>query len=347
MKKINLFVAACFAFLLLNAAGVESRKCHCDDDDNGDDSDSNDSSYKLFVFGSSYADNGNVQKGDLKWETRTWYEPFGMSDAAHDNKPTGRYSDGMVQSDFVAKIILGQDEAPPPERVRREDGVDLSSGMNFANSNGGVLSGWNLDTQIDVFRKLLRHGIIDSKDLNRSVALVAVSGEDYADFPKKKADQDSFIRNVTDGILEGVRQLQDLGVDSLLVNLLPPVGCEPWNTRHNNYTKCAKDSITKAHNQYLSRELDTDDSILVLDLDTAFRSIVTPKTEKLFYHRYTPCCDNEDGFCGEVDSDGNPQYTVCDKPEEYFYWDATNPTQAGWKAVMGKLEASIKEFLDI
>ncbi|CAN6205830.1 unnamed protein product [Urochloa humidicola] len=345
--KITLFAAACFAFLLLNAPSVESRKCDCDDDDGGDDSDSNNSSYKLFVFGNSFVDNGNVNKGDLKWETRAWYEPFGVSDGDHDNKPTGRRSDGLVQSDFIAKI-LGLEESPPPQRVRREDGVDLSSGMNFANGNGGVLTGWNLDTQIDVFRKLLRHGIIDSKDLNQSVALVAISDEDYADFPSEKADQDRFIRNVTDGIIDGVRQLEKLGVDSLLLNLLPPLGCDPWNTKVNNYTKCEKDSITKAHNQYLSRELDPDDSVLLLDLATIFRSIVTPKTEKLFYHRYTPCCDGSgDGFCGQVDGDGNRQYTVCDRPEEYFYWDATCPTQAGWKAVMEQLEAPIKEFLDI
>jgi hypothetical protein len=131
----TLFATACFAFLLLNgtrtsiiwliahhfidlllqskllcfarcpaAAGVESRKCHCDDDD--DDSGGDDaSSYQLFVFGDYFADTGNIQKSDLKLETRAWYEPFGMSDAAHDNNPTGRMSDGMVQSDFLGTCV--------------------------------------------------------------------------------------------------------------------------------------------------------------------------------------------------------------------------------------------------
>jgi hypothetical protein len=89
---------------------------------------------------------------------------------------------------FAAKI-LGQEEAPPPERIRRDDGVDVSSGMNFANSNGNVLGGWNLDTQIDVFRKLLRHGVIDKHHLNQSVAFVAISGGDYGDFPSEADDQ--------------------------------------------------------------------------------------------------------------------------------------------------------------
>ncbi|OEL35739.1 GDSL esterase/lipase [Dichanthelium oligosanthes] len=352
MKTTALF-AACFAFLLLNAAGVESRRCHCDDDDNGNGNGSDQpSSYKLFVFGDSFADTGNLPKGDLKWETRGWYEPSGISDADHGNKPTGRCSDGMVQSDFLAKIILGQKEAPPPERIRRQEGVDLSSGINFALSGAGVFPGWNLDTQIDRFRRLLRHKIID-KDLSQSVALVSISsGADYSGAPSDLPDQDPlYIKNVTDGIVDGVRQLQDLGVANVLVNLMPPLGCTPWNTRADNYTKCEKDEITGEHNKRLMHKLGDDDSVLLLDLHAVFKSIVTTKTERQFYHRHTPCCEsfeeNEDGFCGQVDGEGNLQYTLCDRPDEYFYWDSTNPTQAGWKAVMEQLEGTIKDYLGI
>ncbi|RLM87346.1 GDSL esterase/lipase [Panicum miliaceum] len=66
-----------------------------------------------------------------------------------------------------AKIILGQKEAPPPERLRRHDGVDLSSGVNFANSGSGVFPGWNLDKQIKKFKRLLRKRII-GKEASRS-----------------------------------------------------------------------------------------------------------------------------------------------------------------------------------
>ena len=33
-----------------------------------------------------------------------------------------------------------------------------------------------------------------------------------------------YISNVTDGIVDGVRKLEDLGVGAVLVNLLPPLG---------------------------------------------------------------------------------------------------------------------------
>ncbi|CAN6199504.1 unnamed protein product [Urochloa humidicola] len=342
-----LFAAAGFAFLLLNAIGVESRKCRCDDDDY-DSGDANKPSYKLFAFGDSFADTGNLPKGELSWETRGWYEPSGISDADHDNKPTGRCSDGMVQSDFLAKIV-GQKASPPPERVRREDGVDLSSGMNFASSGSGVFPGWNLDSQVDRFKKLLRHKVID-KDLSHSIALVSISGADYADLHSDLPDMDpDHITNVTDAIVDNVRQLLDLGVDSVLVNLLPPLGCQPLKTRANKYTKCAKDRITSIHNNNLMRKLNDDFSVFLLDLNAVFKNIVTHKNDKLFYHRHTPCCESLDdnGFCGLVDGEGSREYTVCNKPEEYFYWDGTNPTQAGWKAVMEHFEGPIKEYLGI
>ncbi|PAN14546.1 hypothetical protein PAHAL_2G418600 [Panicum hallii] len=312
----SLFAAACFAFLLLNAAGVESRRCRCDGD--GDDYDSDKPSYdKLFVFGDSFADAGNLPKGDLKWETRGWY----------------------------AKIILGQKEAPPPERLRRHDGVDLSSGVNFANSGSGVFPGWNLDKQIKKFKRLLRKRII-GKDLSQSVALVSIAScADYADVPSDLPDMDPlYISNVTDGIVDGVRKLQDLGVGIVLVNLLPPLGCAPLNTRADNYARCEKDKITGVHNKHLTQKL--------RDLMTTRSSCSTstPSSKASSLPRPAcPCCESidENGFCGQVDGEGNLQYTLCDRPYTYFYWDTTNPTQAGWKAVMEQLEGPIREYLGI
>ena len=49
---------------------------------------------KLFVFGDSYADTGNVQKS----VGSSWKEPYGIT---FPGKPAGRFSDGRVLTDYV------------------------------------------------------------------------------------------------------------------------------------------------------------------------------------------------------------------------------------------------------
>jgi hypothetical protein len=37
--------------------------------------------------------------------SRQWFYPYGRSDSAHHNNPTGRVSDGLVQSDFLGTYV--------------------------------------------------------------------------------------------------------------------------------------------------------------------------------------------------------------------------------------------------
>jgi hypothetical protein len=54
----------------------------------------NDYTTKLFVFGDSYADTGNIKKGFAK----SWEEPYGVT---FPGKPAGRFSDGRVITDYI------------------------------------------------------------------------------------------------------------------------------------------------------------------------------------------------------------------------------------------------------
>jgi len=49
---------------------------------------------KLFVFGDSYADTGNIQKG----VSNSWKDPYGIT---FPGKPAGRFSDGRVLTDYI------------------------------------------------------------------------------------------------------------------------------------------------------------------------------------------------------------------------------------------------------
>lgn len=50
----------------------------------------------LFVFGDSYADTGNINR----LLANSWKSPYGET---FPGKPTGRFSDGRVLTDFIGK----------------------------------------------------------------------------------------------------------------------------------------------------------------------------------------------------------------------------------------------------
>ncbi|KAL6597350.1 hypothetical protein ACP70R_046790 [Stipagrostis hirtigluma subsp. patula] len=314
----------------------------------------------LFVFGDSFVDAGNLPRYGRDVTSRGWYYPYGSSDDSHGNGATGRLSDGLVQSDLIAKI-LGRKESPRPYRLQQDQDEIDRSGVNFATALSGVYEVPQkvvptLAQQISQFRSMVQDGMIDDQDLMNSVALVSISdSRDYVRVSVTASYDEfmSFVGGLTDGIADGVKQLQKLGVAKVLVNSVPPLGCAPWLTLSSNYSRCDSriNTFASIHNTLLKQKLGESQDVLLLDLYTTFSNVVESGStvSKQFKHKYTPCCDTPDnpsGYCGQVDGN-HVQYSLCQNPDKYFYWDYEHPTQAGWEAVMETLEGSIMDFLGI
>ncbi|RLN35787.1 GDSL esterase/lipase [Panicum miliaceum] len=89
---------------LLVAPAAEAARGHRDDDapTSGGGGGCSNGSSRLWVFGDSYADTGNL--GDLGRElTHAWYDPYGDT---FPGRPTGRFSDGRVLTDFIGTCWL-------------------------------------------------------------------------------------------------------------------------------------------------------------------------------------------------------------------------------------------------
>nr|CAB3462849.1 unnamed protein product [Digitaria exilis] len=247
--------------------------------------------------------------------------------------------------------MLGYDESPPAYRLVPADEVD-PSGVNFAMSGAGVAPSaageTPLATQIDQFRRLVRHGIVDDDDLDNSVALIGLSGiHDYSGLSIVSSDDEiaTLAQDVTEKMANGVKRLLDLGVSKILVNTAPPMGCHPYRTWLSNYRQCDSqvDRISSIHNEALKKRMDGWEDVLILDVDPIFRDLVQSMG-------YAPCCDatsKPEGYCGQQDAQGNALYTVCRNPEDFFYWDYVHPSQAGWHASMDRLQRPIMDFLGI
>ncbi|WVZ61486.1 hypothetical protein U9M48_011349 [Paspalum notatum var. saurae] len=309
--------------------------------------------HKLLVFGDEAADNGNgASDPALGIRSRGWRYPFGSSDKVHGRKPTGRLSDGLVQSDYVA-MIMGHRESPPA--YNSDDWDDASGGMNFAVGGARALKAPGVPTlgkQVQQLRDLVRDGVVTDDDLkDYSVALVAYSGNDYGD-AHDDMTLDALVTEVVDEVSSVVSDLLDLGVAKVLVDTLPPFGCSAWQAKGMaDYSSCNYDAdeASDKHNAALRERLgDEAEAVMLLDLDTVFADLVDPKEGSTlsaeFSERLRPCCEafDDDGYCGQYN-----RYSICDRPDEYFYWDFYGPTQAGWRAVMRLLQGPIMAFLGI
>ncbi|KAK1276568.1 GDSL esterase/lipase [Acorus gramineus] len=296
---------------------------------------------KLFVFGDSYADTGNMGK----FIERPWSEPYGIT---FPGKPTGRFSDGRVFTDFVASYL--NIRSPVPYKVRHTGKELLGYGMNFAVGGSGVFDTIdlqpNLTIQIDRFEDQLKEGVFSERDLRSSIAIIAISGNDYSTFQENGGTMDGllqFIPRLVDQIKTDMKRVRNLGVRNIGITDLHPLGCTPDLTIIDSYRACndSVNDMVDLHNAVLSaavRELNegfTDSKFLMLGVNQAFMSVINSKGEGKFKEVLKPCCAalDQQFSCSNTDFEGKKLYSLCSDRRSSFYWDSVHPTQAGWAAV--------------
>ncbi|CAL9083001.1 unnamed protein product [Musa acuminata var. zebrina] len=316
---------------------------------------------KLFVFGDSYADTGNLGKKLGRNIARSWFEPYGMT---FPKKPAGRFSDGKVLTDYVASLI--RISSPIPYKIRRvgDKLMLLQNGMNFAVSGSGIFDTGNfqrnLSVQIDEFQSQIDAGVFSEHDIKFSVALIVASGNDYMHFsqldPNYLLHLHRFMDRLFPQLKADLKRFDRIGVPKVVVTNLHPIQCIPYYTRQTNYTICPANisAAVADHNRRVDRlveELDggsNTTTFLSLDVNTAFSNVLRQVNgAETIKYLLVPCCESSSGTaaCSQVDAQGNKLYRVCRHPEEHFYWDSAHPTQAGWAAAFQYLEPSLRSFL--
>ncbi|KAL9238852.1 hypothetical protein vseg_013224 [Gypsophila vaccaria] len=312
---------------------------------------------KLFVFGDSYADTGNNRKSD----SRSWNEPYGIT---FPGKPSGRFSDGRVFTDFLAKSLGVR--TPIAYKWRKyKQGRQLENGMNFAYGGTGVFDTIapypNMTAQIDIFEQLVNQSVFTSLDLRNSVAHVSLAGNDYSSFLATRGslqDVPKFIPKVVNQLALNLKRIYKLGVNKISVTTLQPLGCLPQTTIETSFEKCnsTANSVVKLHNLLLQATVSKlnlqlrNNTFIIVDLYKKFSTIIedkgVPQGNIRFKNPLKPCCigTNETYDCGSVDAQGNQMYTICQNPTSYFFWDHVHLTQAGWDAVALSLQTTLQQL---
>ncbi|KAI4348988.1 hypothetical protein L6164_009648 [Bauhinia variegata] len=304
---------------------------------------------KLFVFGDSYVDTGNHGRR-LSF---SWKDPYGIT---FPGKPAGRFSDGRVLTDFIAKYWGVK--SPVPYRLKRLMPQHLKNGMNFAYGGTGVFDTWipapNMTTQIDLFQQLIKDKLYTATDLNYSVALVSVAGNDYSHYISNNGSTEgfpSFISSVVNQMRSNLKRIHELGVKKVAVGGLQPLGCLPRNTASSTFQRCndTSNTLVAFHNSLLSQavtklnqEGKDHSTFILLNLYDSFMSVLNHPSTHNIQNQFQPCCIgvSSEYSCGNVDDNSVKKYSVCDDPKSAFFWDLVHPTQAGWHAVYNKLQTS-------
>ncbi|XP_059428152.1 GDSL esterase/lipase At5g03610-like [Corylus avellana] len=306
---------------------------------------------KLFVFGDSYADTGNTGKA---WPS--WKYPYGIT---FPGKPAGRFSDGRVLTDYIAKFVGVR--SPIPYRWRKYGIPLLKYGMNFAYGGTGVFQtlypGPNMTTQIDTFHPLITDNVFTIRDLQSSVALVTLSGNDYAYIASSGGSApaiQSFILKVVKQLAVNLKRIHGLGVKKVAVTALQPLGCLPRSTAMASFRQCngTVNLLVNYHNLLLEKAVATlnnetnDSPFLILDLYASFMFVIENKGSRKFENPLKPCCFgiSSDYNCGNVDESGAKKYTLCKDPKASFFWDGAHPTQEGWNAVYSALQPTLEHL---
>ncbi|XP_038680366.1 GDSL esterase/lipase At5g03610-like isoform X2 [Tripterygium wilfordii] len=296
-------------------------------------------SVKLFVFGDSYADTGNWRKSG----GGPWKEPYGIT---YPGEPAGRFSNGRVLSDYIASFLGIQ--SPLPFQLR--DMGKPQNGMNFAYGGTGVFDTLasdqpNMTTQIKFFQQLLEENVFTKQDLNSSIALVSLAGNDYG-----------LSKSVIEQLTLNLKTIHDLGVPKIAVTSVEPMGCLPQVTASSSYQNCSEglNSVSQSHNKLLQQAVDSLNKemgkpiIQILDLYNAFWTTLfnTPNqtgSMEVGSSLLKPCCVgvSSEYSCGNVDQNGGKKYEVCKNPESSFFWDIIHPSQNGWNQVFSALQATL------
>ncbi|GLJ19749.1 hypothetical protein SUGI_0357800 [Cryptomeria japonica] len=294
----------------------------------------------FFVFGDSSVDTGNVPNSSF---LSPWKYPYGVSWPGH---PYGRFSSGKIQSDFIAQML----GLPPPvpygllnDSARN---MTASKGINFAVAGSGVFDTYGfpkLGTQVGFFKDIIRSQKYRYNNLNHSVALVTVMGNDYAPVNLTQVGRTKFAKSVITEMKMQLTELYKLGFRNFLVSNVMPFDCLPANLKAGTVCLNTTMDLVSAHNEYLSEAVSEltkleDANFLILDTFKAFSLVISNPTAHGIHYVNKSCCSSRKSAlnyigCGLYDKEGKPMFHVCKHPERALFFDWYHLTQKGWEAL--------------
>ncbi|KAF3449818.1 hypothetical protein FNV43_RR05897 [Rhamnella rubrinervis] len=309
-----------------------------------------------FIFGDSLVDNGN--NNQLQSLARADYLPYGIDFGG----PTGRFSNGKTTVDVIAQLLGFDNYIPPYVNAR---GQDILKGVNYASAAAGIreetgrqlggrisFSGQvrNYQTTVSQVVNLLGDENTAANYLGKCIYSIGLGSNDYLNnyfMPAFYSTGNQFTPDqYADDLIQRYTQqlsiLHDYGARKFVLFGVGQIGCSPSELAQNSPDgrTCVEriNSANRIFNSRLKSLVDQfnsntpDSKFIYIDSYGIFQDIInSPAT---FGFRVT-----NTGCCGVGRNNGQitclPLQTPCQNRDEYLFWDAFHPTEAG-NTVVGR-----------
>ncbi|KAG9459264.1 hypothetical protein H6P81_003772 [Aristolochia fimbriata] len=314
----------------------------------------------LFIFGDSIVDVGN--NNNLHTIVKANFLPYGRDFVSH--KPTGRFCNGKLASDFTAEN-LGFTSYPPAFLSPEATGNNLLTGVNFASGGSGLYDRTaTLYRAISLTKQLQNYREYQAKVVNM-VGTANASAIFSGGIHLLSAGSSDFVQNYyvnpllyrfytpeefSDILIESfssfVNSIYRLGGRKIGVTSLPPLGCLPaaitlFGPAGSNecVEKMNKDAVNfnkklNASAAALTQKL-ANITIVVFDIYQPLMDLIHKPTDSGFFEARKACCGTgtiETSVLCNAKSPG-----TCSNATEYVFWDGFHPSEATNKVLSDAL----------
>ncbi|CAA6656056.1 unnamed protein product [Spirodela intermedia] len=264
------------------------------------------------------------------------FPPYGID--FRRSRPTGRYSNGYLVVDYMAKKL--NFNKSPPAYLSISNDAQANRGVNFASGDRGQNFSISLNQQIKYFKGITRRlrtrigGRAAHCFLSKSLFVFSTGSNDmfrfYVNFGlKNETQQQLFIGQLTGQFRNQLETLYDLGARKFAVFGSSLIGCVPILRLGVPGAKCVEDLNNLSQQFNRATQIVLRDHASTLKVSPIPSS--TPTTSSpLFTDIVSACCGS-----GRLnaESECRPNSTYCFNRDEYIYWDRVHPTQATYRLI--------------
>ncbi|CAK9150497.1 unnamed protein product [Ilex paraguariensis] len=319
----------------------------------------------LFIFGDSVFDVGN--NNYIYTIVKANFPPYGRDYVTH--KPTGRFCNGKLASDFTAEN-LGFTSYPLPYLSKKARGKHLLIGANFASGGSGYYEPTAklyvsttdyhtipLSKQLEFYKEYQKKlvGIAGKANastiISGSIYFVSGGSSDFVQnyyidpLVYKVYTPDQFSDILIQSYAKFIQDLYGLGARKIGVSTLPPIGCLPaaitlFGDDSNNCVAKMNKAAISFNNKLNATSINLQNklsglNLVVLDIYQPLHDLVTKPTDYGFFEARKACCGTglvETSILCNSESVG-----TCANASEYVFWDGVHPSEAANKVLSDDL----------